>query len=150
MFLNKKIKNATPKTVNGITFKSSLEVMVYKTLQGEGFKPVYEKFHFTIWKGFKPTISCYSKARNNKALTLKSVRVQDTTYTPDFVLNFPNLLVIIEAKGFVNDVFPLKWKMFRKYMESYKEKKVLIFELFNKAQTLEAIKIIKDELNKED
>lgn len=144
MSLNKKIKNASSKTFNNIKFKSHLEVMVYKTLLQAGFKPLYEKKTFIIWKGIKPTVPCYTKV--GKSFGLKQVKLQDITYTPDFILEFPNLYVIIEAKGFVNDVFPLKWKMFRKLIQGYKRKKIIIFELFNKRQTLEAINIIKNEI----
>ena len=40
--INKKIKGATTTCYNGIQFKSSLEVMIYKTLLQEGFHPKYE------------------------------------------------------------------------------------------------------------
>lgn len=52
--------------------------------------------------------------------------------------------VIIEVKGQTNDVFPVKFKMFRQLIESYPDHdKYLIFEIFGKRQLLEAIKVIK-------
>ena len=54
------------------------------------------------------------------------------------------LKIIIEVKGNVNDVFPYKFKMFRKHIESLPDKgDYLIFEIFSKKQLLEAIEIIK-------
>ena len=51
--------------------------------------------------------------------------------------------VFIEAKGQVNDVFPVKFKMFRQLIESYPDHdKYLIFEIFGKRQLLEAIKAV--------
>ena len=39
------------------------------------------------------------------------MKVRAMTYTPDFV--DPNNKWIIEVKGYANDVFPLKWKLFK-------------------------------------
>ena len=54
-----------------------------------------------------------------------------------------DLFIIIEAKGMENDVFYIKKKLFRKYLESW-GKPVLYFELRSKKQLLQAIEIIKN------
>ena len=138
--INKKIKGATARSFNGINFKSQLEVIIYKTLIQEGFNPKYEEKKFILWDGFKPTIPFYNKGKNglNK---LSMTKLIDITYTPDFTFDYKGYLVIIEAKGYENDTFPIKKKMFRKILETYK--KALYFEVFTKKQLVDAIKIIK-------
>jgi len=139
MIENQKIKNTTPKEFNGTLFKSTIEVMVYKTLFQYGFKPDYEKITFLLVKGFKPTIPFYIKKRGK--FGLMQYKLRDSTYTPDFTFQYKGFLIIIEVKGFANDVFPLKFKMFRKLLESYPEKCIL-FEVFNKKDILNTIEII--------
>lgn len=137
---NKKIKGASTKVYNGITFKSQLEVSIYKTLLQEGFNPKYEEIKYVLWQGFKPTTPFYEKGKDGlNKLSMK--KIIDITYTPDFTFEYNNYLIIIEAKGYENDTFPIKKKMFRKVLESYN--KALYFEIFTKKQLVDAIKIIK-------
>ena len=141
---NKKIKNATKKEYDGIMFKSLVEVMIYKTLLQHGFKPIYEGHKYPIWKGFKPNIPFYIPDKIGN-LKLNNVKIQDITYTPDFVFLGPdnNTLIIFEIKGFQNDTYPLKEKMFRLFLEeNFDSSKVLFFKIKNKKQCLEAIEII--------
>ncbi len=141
---NKKIIGATNKSFNGINFKSQLEVMIYKTLLQEGFDPQYENNKFTIWEGFKPTVKFYNRDVKTKLLKLEDGKLRDITYTPDFVFIYNNVTIIIEAKGFENDVFPVKKKLFRKLLESYNKDSVMFFEIYTKKQLIEAINIIKN------
>lgn len=138
--VNKKIKGASTKIYNGITFKSQLEVSIYKTLLQEGFNPKYEEVKYILWQGFKPTVPFYEKGKDGlNKLSMK--KIIDITYTPDFTFKYKNYFVIIEAKGYENDTFPIKKKMFRKILESYSN--TLYFEIFTKKQLVDAIKIIK-------
>ena len=55
--------------------------------------------------------------------------------------------VFIEVKGIENDVFYIKKKLFRAYLEKCKKEKglnLLYFEIFTKRQLLQAIEIIKN------
>ena len=113
---NKKIKNATKKEYNGIQFKSLVEVSVYKHLLSLGLKPEYEKNKYIIWEGFKPKIPFYNQDKK-KELVLQNKKIIDITYTPDFTFQYKSVFVILEIKGFENDTFPIKKKMFRKYLE---------------------------------
>lgn len=141
---NKKVKNATPTEYNGIKFKSLIEVMVYKTLLQYGFEPQYEPITYIIWSGFRPTIPFYTRNDKTKQQILNLRKLVDVTYTPDFYIEYEGLKIIIEAKGFENDVWPYKFKMFRHLLEQQPDKdKYLIFEIFTKKQLLEAIEIIK-------
>lgn len=137
---NKKVKNATPTTCNGIEFRSKFEATVYNTLIQNGFNPLYEHCKYILWEGFKPTVPFY--ARNNVVKPRKLVNI---TYTPDFYMEYEGLKILIEAKGKTNDVFPYKFKMFRKCIEEKPDKdSYLIFEIFTKKQLLESINIIRN------
>lgn len=139
---NKKIRNATPKEFNGIKFKSILEVMVYKTLLSVGFEPLYEKNKFVIWQGLYPSVPFYDKDATTRMLKLNKKKIIDITYTPDFTFEYNKRLIIIEVKGFENDVFPVKKKLFRKFLEET-HPEALFFEIYTKKQLLQAIEIIK-------
>ena len=139
---NKKIRNATPKEFNGIKFKSILEVMVYKTLLSVGFEPLYEKNKFVIWQGLYPSVPFYDKDTTTRMLKLNKKKIIDITYTPDFTFEYNKRLIIIEVKGFENDVFPVKKKLFRKSLEET-HPEALFFEIYTKKQLLQAIEIIK-------
>lgn len=139
---NKRIKGATPLVVNDIKFKSKIEASVYNHLLQSGFNPVYEGMKFTLWEGFKPTVPFYTKKGKDNVLNNK--KTIDITYTPDFTFIYNGILVIIEVKGLQNDVFPYKFKMFRKILEEepYKNN-TLLFEIFSIKQLKECIDIIK-------
>lgn len=139
---NKRIKGATPLVVNDIKFKSKIEASVYNHLLQSGFNPIYEGMKFTLWEGFKPTVPFYTKKGNNNVLNNK--KTIDITYTPDFTFMYKDIFVIIEVKGLQNDVFPYKFKMFRKILEEkpYKNN-TLLFEIFSIKQLKECIDIIK-------
>ena len=158
---NKKVKGARVTEFDGIKFRSELEVRLYKTLLQEGFKPEYEKKTFHIWEGFLPKIPFYTKnhfKRKDKRIeilskiTVKDNRpLEDITYTPDFIIEYNDKTIIIEAKGSENDVFPYKFKIFRKYLEKNpieKEKNYEVWEVFSKRQLLELIKNLKKDESK--
>ena len=138
---NKKIKNATKVSLKGINFKSRLEARMYEILVKEGLKPKYEEETFTLWEGFKPTTPFYDRSKKTNKLELMTTKLINITYTPDFILWYKGWKVIIEVKGVENDVFPIKKKLFRKYLEE--EKNVLFFELRTLTELKEAIRIIK-------
>ena len=140
---NKKIKNATPNQLGNIKFKSKLETNIYKTLIKEGFTPQYEEHKFILWEGFRPSVPFYTRDKY-KNTVLKLNKLINITYTPDFYLEYKGLKIIIEAKGMVNDVYPYKFKMFRKVIEKRPDKEdFMLFEIYTKKQLLESIQIIK-------
>lgn len=147
---NKKIKNATPEEYNNIKFRSRLEVVVYKTLLQHGFNPQYESHTFTLWEGFKPTVPFFTRNKNKDTI-LNLKRLVNITYTPDFYMEYNGLRIIIEVKGRVNDVFPYKFKLFRKCIENLPNKEdYIILEIFTKNQLLELIELIKNGINRKD
>ena len=141
---NKKIKNANKKQFNGIQFKSQLEVMAYKTLLQEGFKVIYEEKPYVLWQGFKPKIPFYDQNKRTKLLELQRAKLIDIKYTPDFTIYYKDKIVFIEIKGKENDVFYIKKKLFRQWLETnITHLKPIYFEVYNKRQLMQAIDIIK-------
>lgn len=139
---NKKIKNATQVIQSGIKFDSKLETMVYNTLVSLNYNPQHEPTTYILWEGFRPTIPFYTMNRQ-KCTVLTNRKLVNITYTPDFYFEYKGLKVIVEAKGMMNDVFPYKFKMFRKLLESYPDKDdYVIFIVYSKKQLLESLKIL--------
>lgn len=139
--INKKVRNATVVEYSGIKFKSKMEVSVYKTLIANGFKPEYESKKFVLVKGFKPTVQFYIPNKN-KELMCVTKKVIDVTYTPDFIIYVDEVLIVIEVKGQPNDIYPLKRKLFVKYMEE-SNVPMMFFEIHNMKQLYKVIETIK-------
>lgn len=163
MSKNKKIRNATTTRIRGITFKSQTEKMVYRTLVDKGITPEYEPQTFTLWDGFTPVTPFYDQEtdkqqdkrnqeendgrKTSKILVLKSSPVIGIRYTPDFHFVKDGVQVWIEVKGIENDVFYIKKKMFRKYLDDLREKEgvnSIFFEIYTKRQVLQALQIVDD------
>lgn len=94
--MNKKIKNATQLIVDNIKFKSKLEAYTYKKLKEANIDVQYEPCKYELLPTF---------IFNNK-------KIRPITYTPDFIGKH----FIIECKGYPNDAFPLKLKLFYYYL----------------------------------
>lgn len=127
---NKKIKNATPLEVDGIQFRSKLEAYCYRQLTEAGIKSAYEENTYTLIPAFE----------------FNGEKVRPCTYTPDFVGD----TFIIEVKGFANDVWPVKCKMFKQYLVLTKDTRQLYIPK-NQKEVLEVINEIKarqDEIKK--
>ena len=153
---NKKIRNATVCKTGNITFKSQLEKTVYNCLLQEGFNPQYEPKTFTLIDPFESTTPFYDKETDTqfkkrreagdttpKMLVKKGNAVQGIRYTPDFYFRYGELDVYIEAKGMENDVFYIKKKLFRRWLDMQPGYSIY-FEIYTKKQLLQAIQIIKD------
>lgn len=139
---NKKIKNATKTTESGIAFKSETEARIYKALVAEGFDPLYEKVTFTLSEKIRPTVPFFNRIKGLLGLDMKPV--QAITYTPDFTFECNGILIVIEVKGFENDVFPVKRNLFRKHLETLNQSS-MFFEVRTKKELLEALRIIRME-----
>ena len=138
--LNKKVRNATIISFDGVLFKSKLELYAYKRLKEEKIEFQYEGIKFEITPAFTFENKSYELLRksNAKVFTEQSNKIRPITYTPDFVGNN----WIIETKGNPNEVFPIKWKLFKLYLTTTKQN----YDLFvprNHKQIDQAIEIIK-------
>lgn len=160
---NKKIRNATSAKIKGITFKSQTEKMIYRALLTNNIEPEYEKYTFTLWDGFVPKTPFYdqetdkqqekrnaeekSERMTPKILVPKTDKVVGIRYTPDFHFKKDGVDIWIEVKGIENDVFYIKKKLFRKYLDDLFEKegkRSMFFEIYTKRQLIQALKIIDD------
>lgn len=142
---NKKIKNATTKKLDGIQFKSQLEATIYKTLVSNAITPEYEKKTFEFVPRLRPTVPFFNRVKKVFGLEMKPLH--PITYTPDFTFEYDGMLIVIEAKGFENDVYPVKKNLFRRYLEDLPQYS-MYFEIRTKKELLEALRIIKMETSK--
>lgn len=137
---NKKVKNATALTVDGIKFRSKLEAYTYRQLKEAGIKSDYEEHKFILVDKFRYEPECYEphKIKGEKVFTEVPKGVRAMTYTPDFV-NL-NDGWVIEVKGYANDVFPIKWKLFKNLI---KDDSITLFLPSTQKQVRKTIEIIK-------
>lgn len=140
---NKKILNANPNEYNGIKFKSQAETRIYKAIRGFGIEPEYEQHTFVLSPRVRPTVVFYNRTKG-RGFHQVTEPIAKVTYTPDFTFTLNNIFVIIEVKGIENDTFPIKKNLFRKYLETLPQS-VMYFEVRNKKELVEAIKIVKME-----
>jgi hypothetical protein len=100
---------------DGITFASGLEKYMYMALKKAKIKAKYEGETYTIFEGFMFDNESYERQSNGKGdlVNRGSKKILGIKYTPDFI----NKEFIIECKGRANDTFPMRWKLFKKYVK---------------------------------
>lgn len=110
---NKKVRNATVVELDGIKYRSKLELYTATRLKDESIDFDYEKHKFPLMEKFTYEGEIYEphKINNSKTFVQVSNNVRAITYTPDFVNKKDKW--IIEVKGYANDAFPIKWKLFK-------------------------------------
>ena len=103
-------------TFDGITFASGLEKYMYIALQKAKIHAVYEGATFELQEGFMFDNESYERQSNGKGdmVNRGSKKILNIKYTPDFVSD----TFIIETKGRANESFPIRWKMFKKYVKA--------------------------------
>ena len=100
---------------DGITFASGLEKYMYLALKEAKLINMYEGVTFTLQEGFMFDNKSYERQGNGKGELVNrgSKKILPIKYTPDFVSDS----FIIECKGRANESFPIRWKMFKKYVK---------------------------------
>ena len=126
-------------TFDGIKFASGLEKYMYQALKKAKIHAIYEGATFELQEGFMFNIDSYERQGNGKGAMINrgQKKILNIKYTPDFVS--PSF--IIECKGRANESFPLRWKMFKKYV-NYKMKHVTLYKPQNQKECDEVIKLI--------
>lgn len=120
-----KIRNATRTEYDGIKFRSKLEAYTYKRLKEENFNNFrYEEITYDIIEKFE----------------YMGEKVRAVKMTPDFI--DPDNKILIEVKGYANDVYPLKKKLLKRYMK-INNLDFTMFEVKNQKQVEEVIKQLK-------
>ena len=104
-------------TVDGIKFASGLEAYMYRALKKAKIKAQYEKRTFELIPSFEFNNSSYERQSNGKGdmVNRGNKKVLAIKYTPDFEgTNF-----VIECKGRANESFPIRWKLFKRYIAKH-------------------------------
>lgn len=121
-----KVKNAKKSVFDGLSFDSNLELFTYKALKANSIHnfgreswtvTLIEPFIFSgiATEAHLKTI----KGTKKKQVVLGQVtnKIRPMTYTPDFVcINEKKQGWVIECKGWGNDSYPIKRKMFKQYL----------------------------------
>ena len=99
---------------DGITFASGLEKYMYQALKKAKIKANYEGRTYTLIDGFEFKTSSYERQSNGKGefVDRGNKKILPIKYTPDFIGNE----FIIECKGRANESFPMRWKLFKKFI----------------------------------
>ena len=102
-------------TFDGIKFASGLEKYMYIALKKAKIKAKYEGQTYIVQEGFEFKTTSYERQSNGKGefKDRGNKKILPIKYTPDFVSDS----FIIECKGRANESFPLRWKMFKKYVK---------------------------------
>jgi hypothetical protein len=108
---------------DGITFASGLEKYMYKSLKSANIDFKYEGYTYELVPAFSFVNSCVERQSNGKGdfINRGNKKVLNLKYTPDFVGSD----FIIETKGRANESFPLRWKLFKKWMHDNNDERTL-------------------------
>ena len=103
-------------TVDGITFASGLEKYMYLALKKAKVKAKYEGETYILQDSFEFNNKSYEKQSNGKGefKNRGEKKILNIKYTPDFIS--PSF--IIECKGRANESFPMRWKLFKKFIKN--------------------------------
>ena len=131
-------------TYDGIKFASGLEKYMYMALKRAKIKAKYEGETYIVQEGFEFKNKSYERQSNGKGELVNrgSKKVLPIKYTPDFVSDS----FIIECKGRANETFPLRWKMFKKYVKEHL-KHVTLYKPQNQKECDQVIELITKKLN---
>ena len=124
---------------DGITFASGLEKYMYLALKQAKIQADYEGQTYVLQDSFSFNSGCYEKQSNGKGdyKDRGNKTIQSVKYTPDFIGNG----FIIECKGRANESFPIRWKMFKKYVNENLPH-VTLYKPQNQKDCDETIKLI--------
>ena len=131
---------------DGITFASGLEKYMYIALKKAKIYAEYEGMTFTLQDAFTFNVDSFERQANGKGdmVNRGQKKIQSIKYTPDFVS--PSF--IIECKGRANESFPLRWKMFKKFIKNDMPH-VTLYKPQNQKECDKVVElIIKNKLNK--
>ena len=133
-------------TFDGITFASGLEKYMYIALKKARIHAKYEGATFVLQEDFKFQIDSYERQANGKGdmVNRGQKKIQSIKYTPDFIS--PSF--IIECKGRANESFPMRWKLFKKFVKN-EMPHVILYKPQNQKECDKVIElIIKNKKNK--
>ena len=130
---------------DGINFASGLEKYMYIALQKAKLTALYEGETFELQQGFEFPFESYERTGNSKGefINRGNKKILNIKYTPDFVGKH----FIIETKGRANESFPLRWKMFKKYIAENKLEPFTLYKPQNQKECDETVRLILEKQN---
>ena len=123
-----RVKNATKVDKYGLHFRSNLACYTYEAFMNAGIPVKYEPKHFTLLDKF----------------VYLDEKIRAITYLPDFVGSYKGKQFVVECKGMITESFPLRWKLFKRYLKSHRSKHKC-YLVRNHKQVEEMIDDIKNE-----
>jgi len=125
--------------VDNIQFKSGLEAYMYKALKTAKIKTEYEGITYELIPSFNFKNSVHERQSNGKGeyKDRGDKKILKISYTPDFT----GREFIIECKGRPNEAFPIRWKLFKRYV-SENLPKVTIYKPQNQRECDETVNLI--------
>ena len=126
---------------DGITFASGLERYMYQALKKAKIKAKYEGETYIVQEGFNFKNKSYERQSNGKGELVNRgcKKILPIKYTPDFISDS----FIIECKGRANESFPIRWKMFKKYVNKHLPH-VTLYKPQNQKECDKVIELIKN------
>jgi hypothetical protein len=126
-------------TFDGIQFASGLEKYMYQALKKAKIKAKYEGTTFVLQEDFNFKVDSFERQSNGKGdmVNRGQKKIQNIKYTPDFISDS----FIIECKGRANESFPIRWKMFKKYVND-NLKHVTLYKPQNQKECDKVIELI--------
>jgi len=124
---------------DGIQFASGLEKYMYQALKKAKIRATYEGATFVLQEGFMFDVDSFERQGNGKGdmVNRGQKKILNIKYTPDFVSDS----FIIECKGRANESFPIRWKMFKKYVND-NLKHVTLYKPQNQKECDKVIELI--------
>ena len=124
---------------DGIQFASGLEKYMYQVLKNAKIKAEYEGKTYVLQESFAFEVDSYERQANGKGdlVNRGQKKILNIKYTPDFVSDS----FIIECKGRANESFPIRWKMFKKYVND-NLKHVTLYKPQNQKECDKVIELI--------
>ena len=124
---------------DGITFASGLEKYMYQALKRAKVFAEYEGETFTLINGFEFNTSSYERQSNGKGQLINrgNKKILPIKYTPDFIGDG----FIIETKGRANESFPIRWKLFKRFINDWLPR-VTLYKPQNQKECDQVIELI--------
>jgi hypothetical protein len=132
-------------TVDGLSFASGLEAYMYKALKAANIKAEYEGFTYELIREFDFDIDVYERCANGKGeyKNRGHKKIRKISYTPDFIGD----KFIIECKGRPNESFPIRWKLFKKFIaNTFPKGSITIYKPQNQKECDKVIELINEKL----
>jgi hypothetical protein len=131
----------------GIEYKSGLERNMAMLLTSANIPFEYESKKFAVMDSFQFPFKSYERQANGKGDMIDRglKKVQGVSYKPDFIGEG----FIIETKGYANESFPLRWKMFKKILvdDEYDPDALIIYKPQCISECEKVIKLIQEHNN---